>query len=197
MKRTFRFFLSLFALYLFSSCKAPQMLLKQEAFIDTLNLELDLRTVQPYEYRQAIEKKMEKFVTVYNTEEHPFKLSLNSGDTTESCNIKVVRSKFVTKTQSHLHLGYSTLGVGAFVTLLATGFPVPVGWVFIPRARTTLEPQLGSSISDLNNHSSIGIISSGMYRSRDKQIEIQSTKFLKYVVSIVQTVEEEYKKQKQ
>jgi hypothetical protein len=197
MKCTLSITVSAILIYMFSACRAPQMLLKQKAVIETFNLELDLRTIQPYEYRQAIEKKMEKFVAVYNTETHLFKLSLNSGDTSESCSIKVIRSKFVTKTQSHLHLGYSTLGVGTFIILLANGFPVPVGWVFIPRARTTLELQLGSSISDINYHSNIGIISSGMYRSKEKQIEIQSTKFLKYVVSVVQTVEEEYKKQKQ
>jgi hypothetical protein len=189
-----------YAVLLFSivstSCRAPQMLLKQQATIDTLNLEMDLRTVQPYEYRQVLEKKMENFVNVYNSESHPFKLSLNSGDTMQSCAIKVIRSKFVTQKQSHLHLGYSVLGVGTFVSLLATGFPVPVGWVFIPRARTTLEPRLSSDISDIDGKASIGIISSGMYRSQEKQMEIQSTKFLKYIVSIVQTVEAEYEKKK-
>lgn len=191
----------LYSLVLFSmmgtSCRAPQMLIKQEAKIDTLNLAFDFRTVQPYEYRQLLEQKLEKFVTVFNTETHPFKLTLNSGDTLHTCHIKVTRTKFVTKKQSHLHLGYSVLGVGIFATLLATGFPAPVGWVFIPRARTTLEPSLSSGISDIQGNPTVGIISSGMYRSREKQIEIQSTKFLKYVVSIVETVEEEYKKQKQ
>jgi hypothetical protein len=189
---------TLSAVFLFSvmatSCRAPQMLIKQEAKIDTFNLEFDFRTVQPYEYRQILEQKLEKFVRVYNTETHPFKLSLNSGDTLQSCNIKVTRSKFVTKKQSNLHLGYSVVGVGTFVALLASGFPVPVGWVFIPRARTTLEPRLSNDISDIEGNASVGIISSGMYRTQQKQMEIQSTKFLKYIVSIVQTVEAEYGK---
>jgi hypothetical protein len=196
MKCTIAGFIITTFLFAFTSCRAPQMLLKQQATIDTFNLELDLRTVQPYEYRQVLEKKMEKFVSVYNSETHPFKLSLNSGDTMQSCSIIVTRSKFVTKKQSHLHLGYSVLGVGTFVSLLATGFPVPVGWVFIPRARTTLEPKLSNDISDIEGKASIGILSSGMYRTQEKQMEIQSTKFLKYIVSIVQTVEEEYKQKK-
>lgn len=179
-----------------SACRAPQLLLKPEAKIDTLNLEMDFRTVQPYEYRQLLEKKLQKFVSVYNTETHPFYLNLNSGDTTRSCNIKVTRSKFVSKKQSHLHLGYSIAGIGTFATLLATGFPVPVGWVFIPRARTTLEPTLSKDISDIEGKASIGIISSGMYRSQEKQMEIQSTKFLKYIVSVVQSIEAEYQKGK-
>jgi hypothetical protein len=191
---------TLYAVFTFSlmatSCRVPQMLIKQEAKIDTLNLEFDFRTVQPYEYRQLLEQKLEKFVRVYNTETHPFKLSLNSGDTLKSCAVKVTRSKFVSKKQSNLHLGYSVLGVGTFSYLLATGFPVPVGWVFIPRARTTLEPRLSNDISDVGGNASIGIISSGMYRTQQKQMEIQSTKFLKYIVSIVQTVEAEYEKKK-
>jgi hypothetical protein len=193
--------LFLYAVVLFSvmstSCRAPQMLIKQEAKIDTFNLAFDFRTVQPYEYRQMLEQRLEKFVSVYNGETHPFKLSLNSGDTLQSCTIKVTRSKFVSKKQSNLHLGYSVLGLGTFGYLLATGFPVPVGWVFIPRARTTMEPTLSNDISDMEGRASVGIISSGMYRSQQKQMEIQSTKFLKYIVSIVQTVEAEYEKKKQ
>lgn len=197
MKWTTITIILMFFVGIFTSCHAPQMLLKQEASIDTLNLEMDLRTVQPYEYRQILEKKIEKFVRVYNSETHPFKLSLNSGDTLQSCNIKVTRSKFISKKQSNLHLIYSAFGVGTFTTLLLTGFPVPVGWVFIPRARTTLEPKLSNDISDIDGTTSIGIISSGMYRTQEKQMDIQSTKFLKYIVSIVQTVEEEYKRKKQ
>ncbi len=190
----------LYAMALFSlistSCSSPQMLIKQNAEIDTLNLSFDLRTVQPYEYRQLLEQRLDKFVSIYNSELHPFKLSLNTTDTLQTCTIKVTRSKFVSKKQSHLHLGYSVLGVGTFTTLLLTGFPVPVGWVFIPRARTTLEPSLSSDISDVRARASVGIISSGMYRSREKQMEIQSTKFLKYVVSIVQTIEADYSRKK-
>lgn len=193
-----KFSLQLFLIMLLfgSACRTPQLLLKPEANIDTLNLEMDFRTVQPYEYRQLLEKKLEKFVTVYNTETHPFHLKLNSGDTTNSCFIKITRSKFVSRKQSHLHLGYSIAGVGTFAALLATGFPVPVGWVFIPRARTTLEPNLSNDISDIEGKASIGIISSGMYRSQEKQMEIQSTKFLKYIVSVVQSIEEEYNRNK-
>ncbi|MFN5133891.1 MAG: hypothetical protein ACK5DG_01150 [Chitinophagaceae bacterium] len=187
----------IFLALLFTSCHAPQMLIKQEAKIDTLNLQFDFRIVQPYEYRQLLEQRLEKFVSVYNGETHPFKLSLNSGDTLQSCAIKITRSKFVSKKQSNLHLGYSVLGLGTFSYLLATGFPVPVGWVFIPRARTTLEPKLSSDISDVEGTTSIGIISSGMYRSQQKQMDIQSTKFLKYIVSIVQTVEADYQQKKQ
>lgn len=167
--------LFLYAVVLFSvmstSCRAPQMLIKQETKIDTFNLQFDFRTVQPYEYRQLLEQRLEKFVSVYNGETHPFKLSLNSGDTLQSCAIKVTRSKFVSKKQSNLHLGYSVLGLGTFSYLLATGFPVPVGWVFIPRARTTLEPKLSSDISDVEATTSVGIISSGMYRSQQKQMD--------------------------
>jgi hypothetical protein len=186
----------LLLLIIAASCKAPQLLVKRDAKIDTLNLGFDFRTVKPYEYRQILEQKLQKFVTVYNTETHPFKLSLNSGDTTGSCLVKVIRSKFVSKKQSHLHLGYTILGVGTFATLLATGFPVPVGWVFIPRARTTLEPVLSKDISEIEGKSSVGIISSGLYRSQQKQMDIQSTKFVKYMVSIVQSIEEEYSARK-
>ncbi|MBX9783571.1 MAG: hypothetical protein K2X48_09785 [Chitinophagaceae bacterium] len=196
MKKQNLFLISCALLMVFTSCKGPQQLLKPEAKIDTLNLQLDMRLVQVYEYRAAIEKKMQKFVDVYNTESHPFKLSLNSGSITSVCNLDIMRAKFVSKKQSNLHLAYSVAGVGTFATLLATGFPVPVGWVFIPRARTTLEPKLSSDIANAGESSRVGIISGGMYRTQEKQIDMQSTKFVKYVVSIVQSVEEEYKKNK-
>lgn len=189
-------FLLLVCFLSLASCRAPQVLLKKEATIETLNLELDLKIVQPFEYRQAIEKKVAKFVEVYNTEIHPFKLSLNSGQATTSCNLKVVRVKFVSKGQSHLGLGVSLAGVGLFTTLIATGFPVPVGWVYIPNARTSVEPTMSTDISDLTKYNRVGFMTVGMYRKKEKQIEIQSTKFAKYVVSMVQTIEEEYKKNK-
>lgn len=189
-------FLLLVCFLALASCRGPQVLLKKEATIETLNLELDLKIVQPFEYRQAIEKKVAKFVEVYNTETHPFKLSLNSGQATTSCNLKVVRVKFVSKGQSHLGLGVSLAGVGLFTTLIATGFPVPVGWVYIPNARTSVEPTMSTDISDLTKYNRVGFMTVGMYRKKEKQIEIQSTKFAKYVVSMVQTIEEEYKKNK-
>jgi hypothetical protein len=181
----------------FASCRAPQVLLKQDAKIETLNLELDLKIVQPFEYRQAIEKKMAKFVEVYNTENHPFKLSLNSGQTNTTCSLKVVRVKFVSKGQSHLGLGVSVVGVGLFTTLIATGFPVPLGWVYVPNARTTVEPTMSTDISDITKRNRVGFMTVGMYRKKEKQIDIQSTKFVKYVVSMVQTIEEDYNKKNQ
>jgi hypothetical protein len=180
----------------FTSCRAPQALLKQDAKIETLNLALDLKIVQPYEYRQAIEQKMAKFVEVYNSESHPFKLALNNGQTNSTCSLQVVRVKFVSKGQSHLGLGVSVVGVGLFTTLIATGFPVPLGWVYIPNARTTLEPTMSYDISDITKRNRVGFMTVGMYRKQEKQIDIQSTKFVKYAVSMVQTIEEDYNKKR-
>ncbi|MBK8088682.1 MAG: hypothetical protein IPK31_12450 [Chitinophagaceae bacterium] len=65
----------------------------------------------------------------------------------------------------------------------------PFGWVYIPSARTTMTPTLSKDISDVENFQRVGISSVGMYRKMNKQIEKQSTKFVKYMVSVVQTIE--------
>ena len=183
-------------LFLASSCSQPKLLLKPAATFDTLHLELDLSIVQQYEYKQALLQKMAKFIQVYNTEEHPFKLALNTGATTSNCNIKVVRVKFIGRKENIIGTAISVVGIGTAATLIATGFPVPVGWVHIPSAKTSLQPGLSKDISDLPTFQRVSINSSGMYRSLDKQIERQSTKVVKYVVSVVQSVEKEYRKNK-
>jgi hypothetical protein len=183
-------------LLLTSSCSQPKALLKSTATIDTLHLELDLSIVQQYEYKQALLQKMTKFTEVYNTEDHPFKLSLNTGATTSNCNIKVVRVKFIGRKENLIGTAISVVGLGTAATLIATGFPVPVGWVHIPSAKTSLQPALSRDISDLATFQRVSINSTGMYRSLDKQIDRQSTKVVKYVVSVVQGVEREYRKNK-
>lgn len=183
-------------LFLTSSCSQPKLLLKPAATFDTLHLELDLSIVQQYEYKQALLQKMKKFTEVYNTEDHPFKLALNTGSTTSNCNIKVVRVKFIGRKENLIGTAISVVGIGTAATLIATGFPVPVGWIHIPSAKTSLQPGLSKDISDLATFQRVSINSTGMYRSLDKQIDKQSTKVVKYVVSVVQSVEKEYRKNK-
>lgn len=185
--------LSFVSFLLFTSCKAPQLLLKKEAKIETLNLELDLRVIQEFEYRQEILKKMTKFVEVYNSEAHPFKLSLNSGARTASCHVKLVMVKFVHTKQNVLGTVVTAAGIGTAAALISAAFPVPFGWVYIPAARTTMTPTLSNDITDVENFQRVGISSVGMYRKMNRQIDKQSTKFVKYMVSVVQTIEEEYK----
>lgn len=175
-----------------SSCSGPNYLLKENTKIDTLNLQLDLRIIQEYEYKTAILQKMKKFVDVYNSESHPFKLSLNSGISTTSCQVKVVRVKFIRTKQNVIGTIVSAAGIGTAAALIATGFPVPLGWVYIPSARTTITPVLSNDISSVTDFQNVGISSVGMYRKLDKQIEVQGNKFVKYMVSVVQTIEGEY-----
>lgn len=181
---------------LLTSCSQPKLLLKPKANIDTLHLQLDLKMVQQYEYKQALIKKMTKFVEVYNTEQHPFKLSLNSNVTTTSCAIKVVRVKFVGTKENIIGTAVTVAGIGTATALLATGFAVPFGWVYIPSARTSLRPSLSDDIGEGVTFQRVGISTTGMYRSLDKQIDKQSTKFVKYIVSMVQGLEAEYVKTK-
>jgi hypothetical protein len=195
MHRTVHFVICLLiSVLLLTSCSQPKLLLKPKTNIDTLHLQLDLKMVQQYEYKQALIKKMTKFVEVYNTEQHPFKLSLNSNISTTSCTIKVVRVKFVGTKENIIGTAVTVAGVGTATALLATGFAVPFGWVYIPSARTSLRPSLSNDIGEGVTFQRVGISSTGMYRSLNKQIDKQSTKFVKYIVSMVQGLEAEYVK---
>ena len=195
MHRTIHFVICLLiSVLLLTSCSQPKLLLKPKTNIDTLHLQLDLKMVQQYEYKQALIKKMTKFVEVYNTEQHPFKLSLNSNISTTSCTIKVVRVKFVGTKENIIGTAVTVAGVGTATALLATGFAVPFGWVYIPSARTSLRPSLSDDIGEGVTFQRVGISSTGMYRSLNKQIDKQSTKFVKYIVSMVQGLEAEYVK---
>jgi hypothetical protein len=192
--RKFKHFviLILFSFALFTSCKGPKFLLKKDAKIDTLHLELDLRIVQDFEYKQEILKKMTKFVNIYNSETHPFKLSLNSGINTTSCQVKIIRVKFVHTKENVWGTVVSAAGIGTAAALIATGFPVPFGWLYIPSARTSITPVISNDISDVTDFQRVGISSVGMYLRLNRQIDKQSSKFVKYMVSVVQTIEQEY-----
>ena len=64
LKHTHFVIFAFLGILLFSSCSQQKMLLKPTASIDTLHLELDLRLIQQYEYKQALlQKKMCQFVT--------------------------------------------------------------------------------------------------------------------------------------
>lgn len=189
-------FVTFFCLILLfvSSCSQPKLLLKKDAKIDSLNITTDFRIIQQYEYKVALQQKLKKFVEVYNTEDHPFKLTLDADGATNNCYIKVARVKFIGRKENLIGTAISIVGIGTAATLIATGFPVPVGWVHIPSARTGIEPSLSSNISDLQNFQRVSIASSGMYRPLSKQIDRQSTKVVKYVISVVQSIEREYRK---
>lgn len=199
MKFTFTSFLKTIivpalSLALWSSCSPPRLVLKEKVHFDTLNLQLDLRLIQDFEYRQAIEAKVLKFVQVYNTEEHPFRLSLYKEATPANCSITFLRARFVSRQQSHLAAGVTAAGVATAAVLISSKFFIPVGWVYIPNAKTTLQPELSSQITDVTDFPKITVVSTGMYRSKEKQTELQSNKVLKYIIQIVQHLEQEYKK---
>lgn len=182
----------LVSLSLLCSCNTPRILLKENARFDTLNLQLDVRLIQDYEYRQAIESKLQKFVTVYNTEEHPFRLSLKKETQPANCSIVFLRSKFISKKQSHVAAGVTAAGVATAVWLVSSRFFVPLGWVYIPNAKTTIQPSLSSAITELSDFPRVTIASTGMYRTKEKQIELQSNKVLTYIIQMVQHLEREY-----
>lgn len=176
-----------------SSCAPPRLVLREKAQFDTLNLQLDVRLIQDFEYRQAIEAKVLKFVQVYNTENHPFRLSLHKEATEANCSITFLRAKFVSRSQSHVAAGVTAAGVATAVVLIASKFFIPFGWVYIPNTKTTLQPALSSELTDVTRFPTISVISTGMYRSKEKQIELQSNKVLKYIIQMVQHIEQEYK----
>ena len=177
-----------------TSCSSTKpAFLKKEARFDTLNIQLDVRKVQQLDYRRALEQKMEKFVQVYNSEAHPFKLSFNKAEMPASCTVELLRIKFISPKQSASATLISAAGVGTAAYLIASKFFIPFGWVYIPNAKTTISPQLTNAISELQSFPKVTVISTGMYRKLDKQIDLQSTKVVKYVVTIVQNLELEYK----
>ena len=177
-----------------TSCSSGKKILKPDVHIDTLNISLDLRLSTQKDFKDSIQKKMKKFVDAYNDETHPFKLSLNGEDKTRSISIQVIKTKFISKKKSLWAAGITAAGLGTGGTLIATGFIVPFGWVYIPNAKCTIVPGLSSDLSDIPHHQKVTLSSVDMFRTSEKQFSIQSRKLIKYVVEMVLQLEEEYKK---
>jgi hypothetical protein len=191
MLKNLLYFATVLMLFLFS-CKTPEAFLKPTARFDTLNIQLDVRRIQQYEYRLALEQKMQKFVNVYNTETHSFKLSFNQEQKAANCTVDFLRIRFISRKQSNVAMGITAAGLGTAAYLIASKFVIPFGWIYIPNSKTSLTPKLNPEISNISEFPKISVISTGMYRSLDKQIDLQSTKVVKYIVTIVQNLEKEY-----
>jgi hypothetical protein len=181
---------------LFFSCSKPRLLLKDNVQCDTLKIYLGTNTIQQLEYKQAIERKARHYVNVYNTEKHPFILKLVQESTNADCKIEFIKTKFVSRQKNIWATVISTVGIATPAILIGTQFFLPVGWIYIPNARTTIKASLSPTLTNITEFPSVSISSSGMYRKQEKQIELQSTKVIKYLVEMIFHVENEYQLKK-
>lgn len=181
---------------LLSSCSSSRpMLLKPHLKLDTLSVRLDARRVQQPEYQALLQQKMLHFTQIYNSEKNPFQLQLVPENTPADISLIISRSRFISPKQSLWGTLVTAAGVGTAAALMVSRFFLPVGWVYIPNAKTSLRGELGSTISNLTSYREITISSTGMYRSLEKQMELQSKKVIEYLIQIVLQLEEEYKVQ--
>ena len=182
---------------LLTSCGIQRpLLLKPNLSLDTLTLRLDARRVQHPEYQALLQQKLQHFVQVYNAEKNPFQLQLtNETNLPADVSLIITRSRFISRRQSNVGMLVTVAGVGTAAALLASRFFLPLGWVYIPNAKTSLRAELGPGISNLSDFRDITISSNGMYRSAVKQMEIQAKKVTEYLIQIVLQLEEEYKAQ--
>lgn len=177
-----------------TSCKTPVKLLKDNVQIDTMHLILDTRPVYPASFKDSMIKKMEKFVTAYNSEIHPFKLAIHQEQASfpASITIKFIKIRFVSRKQSIIATGIIAAGIGTAAYLTATGFAVPFGWVYVPIAKCSITPEFDNGMSDIIRHQKITLSTPGMFRSQHKQESILSKKLVKYVVEMVLNLESQY-----
>jgi Fe-S cluster assembly iron-binding protein IscA len=190
------FVLILISGILICSCGQPRLLLKEKVAIDTLRIHLATNTIQQFEYKLAIERKAAHYTEVFNKEEHPFYLKLVTDPAIADCELDFLKTKFVSKKRSKWATVISSAGIATATILLTTNFFLPVGWLYIPNARTTLRASLSPDLTELKEFPSITILSSGMYRKYEKQVDLQSTKVVKYLIEMVRHIENEYKANK-
>jgi hypothetical protein len=186
-------FLFLWGYLLISSCGQPRLLLKQGVKCDTLHIHLATNTIQQFEYKQAIENKTAHYIQVYNSEQHPFFLLQVDKPEEADCKIDFLKTKFVSSKRSRWATVISTAGIATAAVLISTNFFLPVGWLYIPNARTSIRASLSPSITDQNDFPDVTLSSSGMFRKTPKQIDLQSTKVVKYIIEMVHHLETEYK----
>jgi hypothetical protein len=168
------------------------MLLKENIQYDTLHIHLATNTIQQFEYKQEIERKAANYVDVYNKEKHSFYLALVTNPDHAECKMDFIKTKFVSKNKSKWATVISAAGIATAAVLISAKFFIPVGWLYIPNARTTIRASLSPALTNINEFPSVTISSSGMYRKYEKQVDLQSTKVVKYLIEMVQHIETEY-----
>ena len=174
------------------ACQAPRQVLKPSAKFSTLYISLDMRTIDQTSFQDSITYKVNRFINAYNSETHPFKLSLTNSKETPHVKIHFIRNGFVSKKKSWIAAGISAAGIGTATTLIATGFLVPFGWIYLPSAKCRIMPVISSDITDISAHQQVTISTGGFFRSEAKQYAAQSTKITKYLVEMVLQLEKEY-----
>lgn len=192
LKQIISCFLILSGYLLISSCGQPRLLLKTGVKCDTLRIHLATNTIQQFEYKEAIQQKTAHYIQVYNTEQHPFFLLEVNKPEEADCKIEFLKTKFISSKRSKWATVISTAGIATAAVLISTNFFLPVGWLYIPNARTSIRASLSPSLTDQKEFPSITLSSSGMYRKTSKQIDLQSTKVVKYIIEMVQHLETEY-----
>ena len=197
MSRKIKYSIYILSAYLFiSSCREPRILLKPDVKCDTLRIHLATNTIQQYEYKLAIEQKSARYIQVYNSEKHPFFLMQVDHPDLADCRIDFLKTRFVSPKKSKWATIISAAGITTAVILISTNFLLPVGWLYIPNARTSLRASLSSTLTDQKDFPSVTLSSSGMYRKTSKQIDLQSTKVVKYLIEMVRHLEMEYRAKK-
>jgi len=166
--------------------------MKPSVQFSTLFINLDTRMIEESAFKDSILYKVNKFITAYNSEIHPFKLFLTEGEEIPNIKIHFLHTGFVSKKKSWAATGISAAGIGVATTLIATGFPVPFGWIYYPSAKTRIMPTISSDITDVSAHQRVTISSGGLFRSSEKQYSLQSMKIIKYLVEMVLQLEKEY-----
>jgi hypothetical protein len=142
---------------------------------------------------------MKKFVRVFNGEVHPFKLALHDeqGVFPAAITIKFNKIRFVTQKQSMMAAGLTVAGIGTASYLIATGFAVPFGWIYIPAAKCSISPEFSTGMSDIIRHQRIMLSTPGMFKKQSKQESILSKKLVKYVVEMILDLESQYNKRRE
>jgi len=189
---SFRITQTFIAAFFLFSCQSPKHVLKPSVQFNTIYINLDTRMIDESAFKDSIYHKVHKFIAAYNSEIHPFKLALTEGKETPHIKIHFLYTEFVSKKKSWIAAGISTAGIGAAATLIATGFPVPFGWIYYPIAKTRIMPTISSDITNVTAHQRVTISSGGLFRSSEKQYSLQSMKIIKYLVEMVLQLEEEY-----
>jgi hypothetical protein len=179
--------------FLISSCGQPRLLLKPGIKLDTLRIHLATNTIQQFEYKLALEQKTANYIRIYNTEQHPFFLLQVDKPEDADCKIDFLKTRFVSAKRNKWATVISTAGIATAAIMLSTNFFLPVGWLYIPNARTSIRASLSSTLTDRKEFPSVTLSNSGMYRKTDKQIDLQSTKVVKYIIEMIQHLETEYK----
>jgi hypothetical protein len=174
----------LISLLMLVGCVPQQKLsLKVNTKIDVLGIDLQINPAISHVIHSELNKQLDDFIILYNSENHPFKIARSVDSKISSLQIRVQAVELVSPQKQTTGVIVSVIGLSLPFIMAASKTRFILFFYYFPKAASLSELSLSSDIDGSKNSKTIQkiVYSPGFLRSPQKQVSKQGVSFSKYL----------------